>query len=142
MEVLLMAELLEQDKQTIRTAAYGAIVLVSLAYPGAISSAKSNIVGAKILTGATGVVGDVLSAKGKPEIRGGSTAEIARVVLPALSNAVATLEDKVPEEVGEFRKIVLVAAEQAAESTGGGTNAAEREMIEKIKAALGAGTSA
>jgi hypothetical protein len=137
-----MAQLLtEQDKQTIRTAGYGAVVLVSIAYPGAISSTKANIVGAKVLTGATGVVGEIFSGKGDPQVHGKNTAEIAGVVLPALSAAVATLAEKAPDEVEGFRRIVTIAVEQAAESTGKGTNQAELEMISKIKAALGVSTS-
>jgi hypothetical protein len=126
----------ETENQTIRTAAYGAVVLVSIAYPGMVSTARANVVGAKILTGATGVVGEILSAKGDPKVNGRSTAEIADKTFAALARAVEILSAKVPDEVEDFRRIVTIAVEQAAEATGGGATPAEREMISKIKRAL------
>jgi hypothetical protein len=127
----------EIERQTIRTAAYGAVVLVSIAYPGIVSTAKANVVGAKVLTGATGVVGEILSAGADTEVEGRSTAEIAAATFSALTRAVEIISAKVPDEVDDFRRIVTIAVEQAAEASGGGTNAAEREMISKIRSALG-----
>ncbi|HET8658055.1 MAG TPA: hypothetical protein VFM55_03550 [Micromonosporaceae bacterium] len=129
-----MAEQLTiQERETIKTAAYGAVTLVSIAYPGAISSTKVNVVGAKVLTGATGLVGEVLAGKDKVHIEGRSTAEIAATVLPALSKAVGVLQAKAPDEVDGFRRIVMIALDQ---STGSHPNPAQAEMISKVKGAL------
>lgn len=134
-----MAEQLTiQERETIKTAAYGAVTLVSIAYPGAISTTKINVVGAKVLTGATGVVGEVLAGKDKVHIEGKSTSEIAATVLPALSAAVGVLQAKAPAEVDSFRRIVTTALEQ---STGSNPNPAQAEMISKVKAALGNGST-
>lgn len=129
-----MAEQLSaQERETIKTAAYGAVTLVSIAYPGAISTTKANIVGAKVLTGATGVVGEVLSGKDKVKVDGKSTAEIAATVLPALSASVDILRAKAPDEVDSFRRIVMIAVDQ---SVAPNPNPAQAEMISKVKAAL------
>jgi hypothetical protein len=57
--------LTEQDRDLIRTAAYGAVTLVACAYPGAISTTKASIAGARVLTGATGQAGKALAGKGQ-----------------------------------------------------------------------------
>jgi hypothetical protein len=132
-----MAPTLTPDEQaTLRKAAFGAVTLVSIAYPGAVSTARENIAGAKVLTGATGLTGEILSGKDKVKLTGRSAAEIADEVLPALSATAAALDATDPAEADNFRTIVTTAAEQAA-ATGPGPNPAQTLMIGKIKAALG-----
>lgn len=129
---------LTSDEQTaLKKAAYGAVTLVSLAYPGAWSSAKENIVGAKVLTGATGIVGRILAGKDKFDIGGKTTADIADEVLAALRSTVTALAAKAPAETDEFRRVVTTAVQQAAASTRGGVNLAQADMIGKITNALG-----
>ncbi|MFJ4188223.1 hypothetical protein [Kitasatospora sp. NPDC089509] len=123
------------EQTTLRKAAYGAVTLISLAYPGALSATRENIAGAKVLTGATGAVGRVLSGKGKFELNGKTTADIADEVLPALAQTVATLEAKAPQESTEFRRVVTTAVRQAAAATRG-PKPAQADMIDKITAAL------
>ncbi len=127
--------LTRSEQVTLRTAAYGAVILISLALPGVVSATRQNVTGAKILTGATGIVGRVLSGKGKFYLKGASAAEIADQVLPALGETVETLAAKAPAEVGEFRRAVLTAVRQAA-ATGRGAGPAHNDMIDKIQAAL------
>ncbi|MFB7666350.1 hypothetical protein ACFC1R_20750 [Kitasatospora sp. NPDC056138] len=130
---------LTRDEQTtLKKAAFGAVTLLSLAYPGAWSTTKENVVGAKVLTGTTGIVGRVLSGKDKFDIKGRTTAEIADEVLTALTSTVATLDAKAPAETAEFRRAVTTAVRQAAASTRRGTSPAHTDMIAKITAALGA----
>ncbi|WP_431040768.1 hypothetical protein ACQUSR_01915 [Streptomyces sp. P1-3] len=124
------------ERLTLKKAAFGAVTLVSLAYPGAWSATKENIVGAKVLTGATGIVGRVLSGKAKFDLKGENTADIADEVLSALRATVATLDAKAPAETQEFRRAVTTAVQQAADSTGRGTSPAQADMITKITAAL------
>lgn len=132
-----MVEVLtDEEKATLKTAAHGAVTLVSLAYPGAVATTKTNIVGAKVLAGATGLTGQVINSKPHPKIPSGSAAEMATTVLPALTESVSILQAKAPDEVDNFRRIVTVAIEQGAGSSGSGVNAAEAEMISKVKQAL------
>jgi hypothetical protein len=120
----------------LRKAAFGAVTLASIAYPGAVSTVRENIAGAKVLTGATGLTGKILSGKGKVKLTGQSVAEIADEVLPALSAAVAALNAIDLAEADTFRAIVTTAIEQAV-ATGSGPNPAQTLMIGKIRAALG-----
>ncbi|MEV5508696.1 hypothetical protein [Streptomyces orinoci] len=128
--------LTSEEQITLKKAAYGAVTLVSLAYPGAWSSTKENVVGAKVLTGATGAVGRILSGKDKFRLDGKNTADIADEVLPALTATVAALQIKSPAETEEFRRAVTTAVRQAAASTKGGASPAQTDMIAKITAAL------
>jgi hypothetical protein len=128
--------LTDQEKATLKTAAFGAVTLVSVASPGAISTPKTNMAGAKVLSGATGLTGQVINGKPYPKLPSGSTADTAAVVLPALTESVNILQAKAPDEVDNFRRIVTIAVEQGASSSGGGINAAEAEMISKVKQAL------
>jgi hypothetical protein len=130
------ATLTPDEQATLRKAAFGAVTLVSIAYPGAVSTARENIAGAKVLTGATGLTGEILSGKDKVKLTGRAAAEIANEVLPALSATVAALDPTDPAEADNFRTIVTTAAQQAA-ATGSGPNPAQTLMIDKIQAALG-----
>ncbi len=127
-----------EEQSTLKTAAFGAVTLLSVAYPGARSSAKENMVGGKVLTGATGIVGHILVGKAKFNLKGKSTADIAERVLPALAATVATLDAKAPQETQEFRRVVTTAIRQAAQSTKRGPSPAQTDMISKITAALDA----
>ncbi|MEU1043511.1 hypothetical protein ABZ378_33530, partial [Streptomyces sp. NPDC005907] len=82
----------DQDKTTLRTAAYGAVSLMAAA-AGADSPHKAATQGSIALTSATGLVGHVLSEKSSVGNLGGkSTAELADRVLPALTAAVQLLK--------------------------------------------------
>jgi hypothetical protein len=129
---------LTRDEQLrLKKAAFGAVQLLSLAYPGALSTTRENMVGAKVLVGATGVVGQILASKDKVPIKG-TTAEVAAVVLPALRSTVVTLETKAPDETQEFRRVVTAAVKQAAEATEQGPRPVHIDMISKITDALNA----
>ncbi|MET0425241.1 MAG: hypothetical protein ABW046_15265 [Actinoplanes sp.] len=123
------------ERVALQKAAYGAVLLVSLAYPGTVSTTKINVVGAKVLSGATGEVGRALAGKIEADLPKGSAADVADEVLPALRESVAVLLRSAPDEVENFRRTVTVAVEQAASSSG--SNAATDEMITKVKDALG-----
>lgn len=129
------ATLTDQEKQTLRTAAYGAVTLVSVAYPGPIATTKTNVVGSMVLTGATGLVGTALTGKGDAKLPKGTAGDIAEVVLPALRESVSLLQEKDPEEADGFRRIVLAAIEQGV-SKRGEIKPAQAEMISKVKAAM------
>lgn len=128
---------LTSDEQIIlKKAAYGAVNLLAIAYPGPIATTKANMAGAMVLANATGAVGQVLAGKEKIHYTGRTTAEIADEVLPALTRTVAILRAKAPAEVDEFRRAVTTAVNQAAASVS--EMPARSDMVAKITAALDA----
>lgn len=126
--------LTQAEETEMRVAAYGAVVLLSIAHPGGLGTGKVNMVGGLVLASATGIVGEVLAGKGKVPIKGRNAAQIADEVLPALSNTVATLEAKAPAEVGEFRRAVTAALNDAMGAVK--TGQAHADMLAKIQAAM------
>lgn len=128
--------LTDAEQHTVKTAAYGAIVLLSLAYPSARSTTKLNVVGAKVLTGATGLIGHILATRSKTKLKG-SAADVAATVLPAINAAVQTLRTKAPTELAEFQRVVRLAMDQAARAVSTGEiSPAHAQMIDKISNAL------
>ncbi|MFE7858601.1 hypothetical protein [Streptomyces sp. NPDC057403] len=128
----------DQDKTTLRTAAYGAVTLLSTA-AGADSPHKVAAQGSIALTSATGLVGHVLAEKSSVgDLSGKSTAQLADQVLPALTAAMQLLKKQAPEEAANFRSTVLVALETGARAPKNGPSPALTEMIRKITEALDA----
>ncbi|PXX61687.1 hypothetical protein DFR70_108245 [Nocardia tenerifensis] len=126
--------LTDQDKSTLRTAAYGAVSLMAAA-----GAPHKGITQASItLTSATGLVGHALAAKSKDiHLPGKSTAELADEVLPALTAAMRLLGGY-PGEADNFRDTVLVAVEAAAGPGKSEASPAVAAMARKITAALDA----
>ncbi|MGI5236834.1 hypothetical protein [Dactylosporangium sp. CA-139066] len=127
----------EQDKATLRTAAYGAVTLLSAA--GAVGGSPHRIAtnGSIALGSATGLVGHVLAdyPKGK-DLGGKSVAEIADRVLPALTAAMGLLKAQAPQEAANFRSTVVTAMESATYNRRPGPVVSD--MIVKITAAMDA----
>ncbi|QLY33035.1 hypothetical protein H0264_13060 [Nocardia huaxiensis] len=121
------------DNSTLRTAAYGAVSLMSAAGAPHKGVSRASIA----LTSATGLCGHVLAAKSRDiQLSGKNTAELAEQVLPALSAAVALLRAQDPAEADNFQTIVTIAVESAAYAKGQPTPAVAA-MAHKISAALG-----
>lgn len=127
------------EQSTLRQAAFGAVMLVSLANQGGGRARWGNIVGAKVLTDATGIVGRLLSGNQNYDLGWSSTAEVADQVLAALSETVSTLAGKATGQAGEFRRVVMTAVRQAPSRTRRGETPVHTDMIAKIAAALGDG---
>ncbi|WP_336212190.1 hypothetical protein [Nonomuraea sp. LPB2021202275-12-8] len=128
--------LADQDALTLRTAAWGAVSLMSAA--GAAGSPhKAATEGSIALTSATGLVGHVLT-KAPKGLNGKSVAELADQVLPALTAAVSLLKKQAPPEADNFRRTVIVAIEAAARTHQGEPSPTMAEMIRKITGALDA----
>ncbi|WP_433258408.1 serine hydrolase domain-containing protein [Streptosporangium sp. CA-135522] len=127
----------DQDKSTLRTAAYGAVSLMAAAGAAA-KPHKIATNGSTALGSATGLIGHVLAEypKGK-ELSGKSVAEIADRVLPALTAAMNLLKKQDPAEAGNFRSTVLIAVETA-QMHQGQPGPAMTEMARKITEALDA----
>ncbi|MEC3914756.1 hypothetical protein [Nocardia sp. CDC160] len=127
--------LTDQDKATIRSAAYGAVSLISAASGKAHKAATA---GSLALGSATGQIGHLLNTKSKDiHLSGKTVAELADQVLPALTSAAAVLERQNPVEADNFRTTVLVAVEAAA-ATGrnGYSSPVVTDMTRKITTAL------
>ena len=130
--------LTDQDKQTLRTAAYGAVTLLAAA-DAAGSPHKVATHGSIALASATGLTGHVLATypKGK-DLDGKSVADIADRVLPALTESMNLLNKHDPAEAGNFRGTVIVAIEAAVRARKGEPSPTITEMTRKITEALDA----
>ncbi|GAB4584722.1 hypothetical protein [Nocardia sp. IFM 10818] len=127
--------LTDQDKSTIRIAAYGAVSLLSATG----SAHKASTAGCIALNSATGQVGYVLAAKSRDiKLTGKSVAELADRVLPALTASVRLLQQQDPGEAANFRTTVLVAIDAATQAGKSPIGPATTEMVHKITAALDA----
>ncbi|MFE3452775.1 hypothetical protein ACFXJ8_28005 [Nonomuraea sp. NPDC059194] len=128
--------LTDQDKTTLRTAAYGAVTLMAAA-DAAGSPHKVATHGTIALASATGLVGHVLAEKTKDiKLDGKSVAEIADHVLPALTAAMSLLKQQDPAEAANFRNTVIVAIEAAARTRQGEPSPTMADVIRKITGAL------
>ncbi|MCX4671178.1 hypothetical protein OG453_31620 [Streptomyces sp. NBC_01381] len=127
----------DQDKNTLRTAAYGAVTLVAWA-AGAGSPHKVATAGSVALYSATGPVGHVLAEKSKDVVGldGKSAAAVADHVLPALTAAMRLLKKQDPAEADNFRSTVTVAVEAATQAQKGAPSPAVVDMTRKIAEAL------
>ncbi|MEU8004712.1 hypothetical protein AB0B66_26430 [Catellatospora sp. NPDC049111] len=131
----------DQDKLTLRTAAYGAVALLSAAGAAGGSPHRIATDGSIALSSATGPIGHVLAEKsGAVDLGGKSVAEIADRVLPALTEAIRLLEKQAPAEAGNFRRTVVVALEAAVRR--GEPSPTVSDMTNKIIAALDAAPAA
>ncbi|GAA5065394.1 hypothetical protein HNP84_006765 [Thermocatellispora tengchongensis] len=130
--------LTDQDKSTLRTAAYGAVSLMSAAGAGG-SAHKAATGGSIALASATGLVGHVLAEKRRDiDLHGRSVAALADHVLPALTASMSLLKRQAPAEAGNFRRTVLVAVEAATRAQKGDPGPTMAEMARKITVALDA----
>ncbi|WP_431933281.1 hypothetical protein [Nonomuraea jabiensis] len=127
----------DQDKLTLRIAAWGAVSLMSAA--GAAGSAhKVATEGSIALTSATGLVGHVLTKAPKGVKYGKTVAELADQVLPALTASMNLLKQQDPAEADNFRRTVIVAIDAAARTHQGQPSPTLADMARKITAALDA----
>ncbi|PWU47512.1 hypothetical protein DLE60_11130 [Micromonospora globispora] len=129
----------DQDKLTLRTAAYGSVALLSAAGAAGGSPHKIATDGSIALASATGLVGHVLAEKSTGvDLDGKSVAELADRVLPALTEAMRLLQKQAPAEAGNFRRTVVVALEAAVRTQRGEPSPTVAEMTNKIIGALDA----
>lgn len=133
-----VTEYTDQERQTLRTAAFGAVFLVSRADPGFFDAVKESLAGSKVLASTSQELRDLLKSGGIPRIPKGSPTEVESSVLTALQESAAILQAKNPTELDGFRAAVVSACDQAASAAGGGANAAETAVVTKVKTALGA----
>ena len=129
--------LTDQDKHTLRLAAWGAVSLMSAA--GAAGSAhKVATHGSIALTSATGMVGHVVTKAPKGVKYGKTVDALADQVLPALTSAMSLLKKQSPAVAANFRSTVIVAIDAASRTQPGAPSPTLVEMARKITAALDA----
>jgi len=133
-----MTEYTDAEKQSMRSAAFGAVFLVSQADPGMIDMIKESFAASKSFAKASGDIQGVFRGMSVPKIPKGNPGEIETGVLSQLSSSVETLQTRAPADVDAYRHIVLDACTSAAEAAKG-VSAPETEMLSKVMKALGAG---
>ncbi|WP_280398486.1 hypothetical protein [Nocardia carnea] len=129
-----------QDQATLRTAAYGAVSLITASGMYSGSAHKAATGGTLALTTATGSIGHVLAGVRAKDIglNGKNVAELADQVFPALTAAMGLLKQQDSAEADNFRSTVLVAVETATRTQKGAVSPAVSDMTRKITAALDA----
>lgn len=124
-----------EDRVILKTAAFGAVFLVSNADPGLLSLLRESFAASGALAGATGLIKEVLTTGPLPVLPR-SPAEAEAIVLPGLERSVAILREKAPQEMANYRVAVVAAVEQTAHASHG-VDPREAAMVAKVKAALG-----
>jgi hypothetical protein len=127
--------LTDEEKQVLKTGAFGAVYLVSNADPGFFSMLRESVAASGALAHSTGLVRDALTGGEQPIIPRQPPEAVEAVVLPALRRSVAILRRKAPGDVGEYRDTVLAAVRRVAAASHG-VHRAEAAAIEKVRAAL------
>ena len=132
-----MTDYSDQERQTLRTAAFGAIFLVSSADPGFFDMVKESFAGSKALANSSPELRGLLKSGGIPSVPKGSPAEIESGILAALQLSTTILQSKGQPELDSFRDAVTKAVDEAAGAAGGGVAESETAAIGKVKTALG-----
>ncbi len=130
-----MTDYSDQERQTLRTAAFGAVFLVSHAEPGLIDMVKESFAASKAFASSSPDLQQLLKSGGIPAMPKGSPANVESSVLTALQQSTAILQAKGQPELDGFRSVVTTAVDQVAEAADG-TSPAETAAIGKVKAAL------
>lgn len=131
-----MTDYSDQERQTLRTAAFGAIYLVSNAEPGFVDMIKESMAGSKAFAASSPQLRDLLKSGGIPKLPTGNPADVESTVLAALTQSTSILESKGQPELAGFRDAVATAVDQVA-SAADDVSSAEVAAIGKVKAALG-----
>ncbi|WP_367137117.1 hypothetical protein [Saccharothrix sp. HUAS TT1] len=122
----------DEEGRTLRTAVFGAMVLVSTAEPGALD--EESHAGIRAMTAFSPQVREALGA-GRPELPAGSAADVEAGVLAALRRSVAIVTAKSPVEAEVFPAAVLAVCAEVA-SADGRVGPGEGAVVGKVRAAL------
>ncbi|MER5453965.1 MULTISPECIES: hypothetical protein [unclassified Micromonospora] len=134
--MIMTQRLTDEEKLTLKTGAFGAVLMVSNAEPGLLAVFRESFAASGAISDASGVVKEALTSGPLPKLPRDSALEIESVVLPALRRAVGILTEKAPQDVGVYREVVLAAADRTARAHQG-VSPAEAEAIGRIKDVLG-----
>ena len=122
----------EAEGQTLRTAVFGAMVLVSTADPGSVD--EESHAGIRAMTLLPDDLRAVIAAA-PPTLPKGSASDVESGVLAALKDAVEIIEAHDPREVPIFRGAVTEMVRSVA-GADGEVAPAEKEMVARIVEAL------
>ncbi|MBB5953933.1 tellurite resistance protein [Saccharothrix tamanrassetensis] len=123
----------EAESRTLRTAVYGAMVLVSVAEEGALD--QESHAGIEAMATLPADVRQVVDA-GAPELPEGSVADVENGVLAALRESVALLAERSAADASAFADAVVGMCEKVA-SADGRVGQDEDAVIGRVRAALG-----
>jgi hypothetical protein len=127
--------LTDEERATLKGAAFGAVFLVSNAEPGALSMIKESVAASDAFAGTTGLVRELLTTGGLPQFPTGASADVSATVLPALRRSMEILRLKAPAELTSYRSAVLTATEQVARAHEG-ISPNEAAMMATVREAL------
>ncbi|MCR3752562.1 hypothetical protein [Lentzea californiensis] len=122
----------DEESRTLRTAVYGAMLLVSHADPGPVL--EERFAGLRALANLSPDLRIVLGSA-RPSVPAGTDEEIEPVVLEALRSSMKTLAAKSPEDARDFPRAVLAICREVAEADGVVVEA-EDAMVARIEGAL------
>jgi len=122
----------EEEGRTLRTAVFGAMVLVSTADPGSLD--EESYAGAKAVEHLSPALREVLRAD-RPELPSGTVSDVEVGVLDALRRSARIVAAKAPAEAGAFPTAVLAICREVAMADGQVAEA-ESAVVAKVRAAL------
>jgi hypothetical protein len=131
-----MTDYTDEEKATLRNAAFGAMMLVSAADPGFFAMFKESMAGAKALAAAPPELQALFKGGGMPSVPKGGGAEVETNVLGQLQQATQILQAKAPQDLQSYRDVIAAACDQVA-SASKGVAESETAVIGRIKAAVG-----
>ncbi|MEU4803960.1 hypothetical protein [Actinosynnema sp. NPDC023587] len=123
----------DEESRTLRTAVYGAMVLVSVAEEGALD--QESHAGIRAMAALPPRVREAVDS-GTPELPGGSVDDVEHGVLEALRGSMAFLAARSPDEAEAFALAVVRMCEQVA-SADGRVGRDESAVVGRVRAALG-----
>ncbi|MBW4718517.1 hypothetical protein [Saccharothrix obliqua] len=123
----------DEESRTLRTAVYGAMVLVSVAEEGALD--EESHAGIRAMSTLPPRVREAVAA-GAPELPAGSVADVERGVLAALRGSMALLGERSADEADAFARAVVAMCERVA-SADGRVGRGEGAAVGRVRAALG-----
>ena len=126
----------DQERDTIRYAAFVAMTLVSAADPGFMSMFKESMAGAKALAAAPADLQGVLKSGGMPPMPKGSKEEVKNNVMTALRQSKDIISAKAPQDLQPFQAVIAEAINQVA-SAHDGVSESERQVITEVRGAVG-----
>jgi hypothetical protein len=122
----------EAEGQTLRTAVFGAMVLVSTADPGSVD--EESHAGIRAMSLLTDGLRAVVSAA-PPALPKGSASDVEAGVLAALRSSVEIINAREPRDVAIFRAAVTEMCRSVA-GADGEVAVAEKEMVTRVVEAL------
>jgi len=126
----------DQERDTLRNSAMGAMMLVSKSDPGIMGTIKEAMAGSKALRGASPEMQEIFKGSGgMPKMPKGSQADMESNVMSGLQQSMQILS-KSPQDQQNFRNTIMSACDQVAKAQGGVSDN-EMTTVNKIRSALG-----